>query len=181
MWSENHQSIRVRLSCMFAPEIKVDASKVDIQTPPARQHSMIISIFGSGFRVHRFRPPCPYGEGVVHASAYRKSTTAAERKGNNLRDSPSLTWKPRSDLVLTRILYSKSLENKKNTTSVANRNQHGYHVSACQPRGHTACEPRGNNSEGFEEFDLKAKARSWPQMSFMCHIRSTADHATVSI
>ena len=31
-----------------------------------------------------------------------------------------------------------------------------------------------NNSSGFPDFDLEAKARFWPGLSDMCHIRSTA-------
>ena len=37
-----------------------------------------------------------------------------------------------------------------------------------------ASERRRNNLKGFQEFDLKAKARIWPRQSDMCRIRSTA-------
>ena len=37
-----------------------------------------------------------------------------------------------------------------------------------------AAEPRGNEIKGFKSFYLKAKARIWSRLSFMCHIRSTA-------
>ena len=36
---------------------------------------------------------------------------------------------------------------------------------------------RGNNSKGFKDFSLKAKARVWPGLSYMCHVGSTADEA----
>ena len=33
----------------------------------------------------------------------------------------------------------------------------------------------GNNLKGLNDFHLKAKARIWPRLSYMCHIRSTAE------
>ena len=38
----------------------------------------------------------------------------------------------------------------------------------------TEVRPLGNNSNGFEDFYLEPKARIWPCLSCMCHIRSTA-------
>ena len=38
----------------------------------------------------------------------------------------------------------------------------------------TASEPRGNSLKRFEELCLIAKARVWPWLSYMRHIRSTA-------
>ena len=47
-----------------------------------------------------------------------------------------------------------------------------------QYRGRGSVEPvtqrRGNNVKGVRDFCLKAKARIWPRLSCMCHIRSTA-------
>ena len=37
---------------------------------------------------------------------------------------------------------------------------------------------RGINLKGLQDFYLKAKARIWPWLSYMCHIRSTADLCT---
>ena len=39
----------------------------------------------------------------------------------------------------------------------------------------TAAERRGKNFKGLKEFYLKANARNWPCLSYMCHVRSTAD------
>ena len=36
------------------------------------------------------------------------------------------------------------------------------------------CERRGNTLEGYNDFSLKSKARIWPCLSYMCHIRSIA-------
>jgi len=35
----------------------------------------------------------------------------------------------------------------------------------------TASERRGNNLKGFKHFYLEAKARIWPWLAYMCHIR----------
>jgi len=37
-----------------------------------------------------------------------------------------------------------------------------------------ASERRGNNLEGFKDFDLQAKARIWSSLSYTCHIRLAA-------
>ena len=34
------------------------------------------------------------------------------------------------------------------------------------------------SSKGFMDFDLKAKARFWPRLSDICHIRATAAYYT---
>ena len=39
---------------------------------------------------------------------------------------------------------------------------------------HAATERRGNNLRGFEDIYLEAKARIWPRLSYMYHIRSAA-------
>ena len=41
----------------------------------------------------------------------------------------------------------------------------------------TAFKRRGNNSKELTGFYLKAKARIWPGLSYMCHVHSTADGA----
>ena len=33
---------------------------------------------------------------------------------------------------------------------------------------------RGNTLKGFVSFNVKAKARIWPALPHMCHVRSTA-------
>ena len=38
----------------------------------------------------------------------------------------------------------------------------------------SASKPRGNTVQGFKDFFLKAKARIWAWLSYMCHICSTA-------
>jgi len=38
----------------------------------------------------------------------------------------------------------------------------------------TAAERKGNQLKGLKDFYLNAKARIWPWLSYMCHIRSTA-------
>jgi len=37
------------------------------------------------------------------------------------------------------------------------------------------CERKENNVNGFKGFYLEADARTWPRLSYVCHIRSTAD------
>jgi len=39
----------------------------------------------------------------------------------------------------------------------------------------TASERRWNTLKSFKGFYLNAKARSWPRLSYQCHIGSTAD------
>ena len=39
----------------------------------------------------------------------------------------------------------------------------------------SAVERRRNTFKGLKEFHLKAKAETWPWLSYMCHIRSTAE------
>ena len=45
----------------------------------------------------------------------------------------------------------------------------------------SAVERRGDNLEGFNDFYRKAKARIWPWLSYMCHIRSIAASVQFSI
>jgi len=40
--------------------------------------------------------------------------------------------------------------------------------------GKAASERRGNNLNRFKDFCLKAKAQSWPWLSYMSRVRSTA-------
>jgi len=50
----------------------------------------------------------------------------------------------------------------------------GSSVSRAKVNRRTASERRGDNLKGFEGFYLKAKARIWPGLSYVCQIRSTA-------
>jgi len=42
----------------------------------------------------------------------------------------------------------------------------------------SSSERRGNNLNGLKDFYMNAKARIWPRLSYVCHIRSTEDHHT---
>ena len=48
----------------------------------------------------------------------------------------------------------------------------------CGGRRVSASERRGSRLKGFKDFYLKAKAKIWPCLTYMCHIRSTADTHT---
>jgi len=39
----------------------------------------------------------------------------------------------------------------------------------------SASDQRRNKSKGLKDFNLKAKARIWPYLSYVSHIRSIAD------
>ena len=46
--------------------------------------------------------------------------------------------------------------------------------------GPSAAERRGNNKKQFNDFNLNAKTRIWPGLSYMCWIRSTVDPLNLS-
>jgi len=48
------------------------------------------------------------------------------------------------------------------------------HPGACLTHLTSPSERRGNNVKRFKDFDLKMKARIWPRLCYVCHIRSTA-------
>jgi hypothetical protein len=47
-------------------------------------------------------------------------------------------------------------------------------------QGCAASEQRENTLKGFKDFNLKAKAGIWPWLSYMCHIRYSADSSARS-
>ena len=49
----------------------------------------------------------------------------------------------------------------------------GFVQTQWQPRG-TAFERSGNTLKRYKRFYLEAKARMWPWLSYLCHIRSKA-------
>ena len=50
----------------------------------------------------------------------------------------------------------------------------GTRAKPSSPLPRSTAERRGNHSKGFKDLYLKAKARIWPGLSCMCHVRSTA-------
>ena len=51
----------------------------------------------------------------------------------------------------------------------------GRHLAGSRPDWIQAFRAKREQPTYFKEFRLTAKARIWPQLSYLCHIRSTAE------